>query len=89
MTGSHSLIFSPVSKRVAYYAKRGEKWFVVVDGVEGKEYDGYVKGSRIVFDSPTRFMFWYRATWKSSSSKSKSRNRHLDIGTARQAVSSL
>jgi len=28
------------SKRVAYAVKQGEKWLVVVDGVEGKEYDG-------------------------------------------------
>ena len=35
-----SLAVSPDSKRVAYEAKRGHKQLVVVDGVEGKEYDG-------------------------------------------------
>ena len=33
------VVFSPDSKRVAYGVKRGEKVFVVVDGVEGKEYN--------------------------------------------------
>jgi hypothetical protein len=27
---------------------------IVVDGVEGKEYDGYLKGTRPVFDSPSQ-----------------------------------
>ena len=35
-----SLTVSPDSKRVAYAAQRGDKWLAVVDGVEGKEYDG-------------------------------------------------
>ena len=30
---------SPDSKRVAYVAKAGDKWFAVVDGKEGKQYD--------------------------------------------------
>ena len=34
-------LFSPDSKRVVYWAQRGNKWFVVADGVEGKEYEGY------------------------------------------------
>ena len=33
------LTFSPDSSRLAYRAKRGDKWLVVVDRVEGKEYD--------------------------------------------------
>ena len=49
-----SLAVSPDSKRVAYAARRGDKWWVVVDGVEGKEYDGFVKGTRLVFDSPSQ-----------------------------------
>lgn len=32
-------IFSPDGKRVAYAAKNGEKWLVVVDGHAGEEYD--------------------------------------------------
>jgi hypothetical protein len=35
-----SLVVSPDSKRVAYVANRGKKRFVVLDGEEGKEYDG-------------------------------------------------
>jgi len=50
-----SLAVSPNSKRVAYAARRGGKGFVVVDGVEGKEYDGFMKGSRLIFDSPSQF----------------------------------
>jgi hypothetical protein len=51
-----TLTFSPNSKHVAYVAGRGKKWFVVVDGVEGKEYyDGFLRGSKLVFDSPKSF----------------------------------
>jgi hypothetical protein len=49
-----TLVFSPDSNRIAYGATRGGKSLVVVDGVEGKEYDDIVKGSRLVFDSPTK-----------------------------------
>jgi hypothetical protein len=46
-------IFSPDSKRVAYSATAGNKSFVVVDGKEGRGYDGIVVagGGRIIFDS--------------------------------------
>lgn len=47
-------IFSPDSQRVAYEAQLGEKWIVVVDGVEGKGYDGFLRGSQIIFDSSER-----------------------------------
>jgi Tol biopolymer transport system component len=40
-----TLTVSPDSSRLAYLAKRGDKWLVVVDGVERKEYDGIGKGS--------------------------------------------
>ncbi len=49
---SESFKVSPDSKRVAYAAGVDDKWFVVVDGEEGKEYDGFVGGGRIIFDSP-------------------------------------
>ena len=42
------------ANRLAYWAKRSGKWLVVVDGVEGKEYDGFLRGSRLVFDSPSQ-----------------------------------
>ena len=35
-----SLMVSPDSRRLAYLAQHGDKWLVVVDGQEGKEYDG-------------------------------------------------
>jgi len=35
---THSFTFSPDSKRVAYWAKAGDKEFAVVDGKEGKQY---------------------------------------------------
>jgi len=34
------LMFSPDGKRLAYTARNGNKWFMVVDGVKGEEYDG-------------------------------------------------
>jgi Tol biopolymer transport system component len=34
-----AVVFSPDGKRVAYAAKNGEKWLVVVDGHAGEEYD--------------------------------------------------
>jgi hypothetical protein len=36
-----SLTVSPDSRRVAYVAKRGDGWSVVVEGVVGKEYQGF------------------------------------------------
>jgi hypothetical protein len=45
-----SLVFSPDSKMVAYWAGIGKKRFVVVDGKEGKQYDGI--GGNIIFESP-------------------------------------
>lgn len=46
-----TLVVSPDSQRVAYVAVRSGRWLVVVDELEGKEYDGFL-GSRLVFDSP-------------------------------------
>ncbi len=40
---------SPDSRRVAYAAQEGDEGFVVVDGKEGKKYDGIV--TLIIFDS--------------------------------------
>lgn len=34
-----SMIISPDCKRVAYAGTRGNSWFMVVDGIEGKQYD--------------------------------------------------
>ena len=50
---------SPDSKRVAYVAKAGDKWFAVVDGKEGKQYDSILtlQGGGIVFDSSDRLHY--------------------------------
>jgi hypothetical protein len=34
-----ALIISPDNKRVAYADKKGNRWFTVVDGIEGSNYD--------------------------------------------------
>ena len=49
-----TLIVSPDGRSVAYGAQAGGKWFVVVNGEEGKQYDGIVSegGGKIIFDSP-------------------------------------
>lgn len=39
-----SLTFSPDSKKVAYAAFKGYKWFYVIDGIEQKKYDGLATG---------------------------------------------
>jgi len=45
-------IFSPDSARIAYWAQHGHKWLIVVDSAESKEYDGFLRGSNLVFESP-------------------------------------
>ncbi len=45
----------PDSQRVAYIAQVGSKWLVVVDGVEGKQYDGIM--TKTIFDSPDSFHY--------------------------------
>jgi len=47
------VIFSPDGKRVAYPAKRDSKWFMVVDGQEGPEYDK-ISLSREVFSPDSK-----------------------------------
>ena len=44
---AESLEISPDSQRVAYVASVGNKWLVIVDGEEGKQYDGIGEGSLI------------------------------------------
>jgi Tol biopolymer transport system component len=47
-------VFSPDSKHFAYVAQCGKKVQVVVDGmITDKEYKGSLKGSKLVFDSPS------------------------------------
>jgi hypothetical protein len=52
-----NLRFSPDSKCLAYWAGRGGKWLVVVDGVEGKEYDG-IGGPPLFSPSSSRVAYW-------------------------------
>lgn len=52
-------VFSPDGKHVAYVAAVSkDRWMVVVDGVEGKIYDGILKGSKIVFADNTHFHYF-------------------------------
>jgi len=54
MSSIHGVTFSADSEHVAYCAMSGDKWVVVADGVESKEYDGIVQQS-VIFDSPATF----------------------------------
>ena len=47
--------FSPDSRHFAYKASRKGKWILAVDGTESKEFDEFVPGTGIVFDTPTTF----------------------------------
>lgn len=52
-------VFSPDGKHVAYVAAVSkDRWMVVVDGVEGKIYDGILKGSKIVFADDTHLHYF-------------------------------
>jgi len=51
-----SLVFSP-NGRIAYWAKQGYGWMVVVDGVESRGYWGYPSDGRIVFEGPNLLHF--------------------------------
>lgn len=52
-------VFSPDQKHFAYVAAVSkDRWMVVVDGVEGKIYDGILKGSKIVFSDNTHFHYF-------------------------------
>jgi len=55
-----SFIVSPDSQRVAYVVLLGDKQLVVVDGKEGQQYDGLVRGGRIIFDSADRLHYLAR-----------------------------
>ncbi len=47
--------FAPDSKRFAYGAKRNGRQLIVVDGIEGKEYDAFFwHGGNLVFDGQNR-----------------------------------
>src|SRR6266581_6965744 len=50
-TSLGEIIFSPDGKRLAYVASNSGKWFVVVDGKEGKKYDGLVSALSFSPDS--------------------------------------
>jgi len=50
--GEGSLQFSPNSRRVAYCAKAGARWFAVVDGKEEKAYDDMI--SDLIFSPDSR-----------------------------------
>jgi len=49
-----SLVFSPDSTRVAYAAKRGGRWVVVVNRREGRGYDGILAGREPIFSPDSK-----------------------------------
>jgi WD40 repeat protein len=51
-----SFVFSPDGK-IAYWAKQGDKWMVVVEDIEGKGYWGYPADGRLVFENPNLLSF--------------------------------
>jgi Tol biopolymer transport system component len=51
-----SFVFSPDGK-IAYWAKQGDKWMVVVDDVESNGYWGYPADGRIIFEGPNLLHF--------------------------------
>ncbi len=55
-----SLAVSPDSKHVAYVARRGGKQLVVVDGVEGKEYDRIGQGTLVFSPDSKRVAYGAR-----------------------------
>jgi Tol biopolymer transport system component len=63
--GIGGLVFSPDSQHVAYVAGTEPKQFVVVDGKEGKQYDGLVKGATCLFDSPSQLHYLAKKTTSS------------------------
>jgi dipeptidyl aminopeptidase/acylaminoacyl peptidase len=78
--GIGGLTFSSDSRHVAYVAGEGPKQFVVVDGKEGRQYDGLVKGATCVFDSASELHFLAR---KNASSDGKSHDIELVDETIR------
>lgn len=55
-TMAEAPVFSPDSRRVAYEAQVGEKWFVVVDGKDGKAYYGFAEGQKSSSIPPALFI---------------------------------
>jgi hypothetical protein len=66
----HLPSFSPDSRHMAYGARKGDKWFVVVDGIEGKKYDKLLfpsssTSTSTVFSSDSQHVFY----WASENNK--------------------
>jgi len=59
-----SVIVSPDSRRVAYVAREGKKWFVVVDGQEQKQYDRIEAPSLVFSPDGQRVAYVARAVKK-------------------------
>jgi Tol biopolymer transport system component len=57
-SGSGGVVFSPDGKRIAQFARRGEHWFVVVDGKETNECDGVQWGSLTFSPDSKRLAYW-------------------------------
>jgi hypothetical protein len=54
----YGLAFSDDGKRLAYVARRGEKWFVVVDGKEGPAHDAILNGEIVFSADGKRFAYF-------------------------------
>jgi hypothetical protein len=57
--GYDTLTFSADSQRLAYTVQIGEKFCVVVDGKQGKLYDGIItsRGGKLIFDSEANLRY--------------------------------
>ena len=61
----NSLVFSPDSKRLAYFTDR----FVVVEGHEGKRYDGFEKDPRPIFSPDGQSMAYKASIYQTNNGK--------------------
>ncbi len=77
-TSLGEIIFSPDGKRLAYVASNSGKWFVVVDGKEGKKYDGLV--SALSFSPDSRHVVYTAsADGKSFAVVDGKEGKHYDV----------
>ncbi|HEU5321941.1 MAG TPA: hypothetical protein VFX28_14135, partial [Methylomirabilota bacterium] len=58
--GLGTMSFSPDGTHLAYAARRGNRWSVVLDGRDGTPHLGLVPGGKILFDSPLEFHYLAR-----------------------------
>jgi hypothetical protein len=49
------MAFTPSSRHFAYVAQRGEKWVIVVDGIEANTFDRHVREAKLAYDTSKSF----------------------------------